>query len=66
MHEDDALEWHGAHGGESVDEGYRTCAECGADCEPDPLAEDGFGVRIAFVCQEHGLQTIVDPFGHLR
>lgn len=47
-------------------ETYRTCPECGGDCEPDPAAVDGLGVRIAFVCPKHGPQTIVDPFGHLR
>ena len=46
---------------------YRTCAVCGGDCEPDTsLSVDGSGVRIAFVCAEHGVQPIVDPFEHLR
>jgi hypothetical protein len=24
------------------------------------------GARIAFVCPEHGLHSVVDPFEHLR
>ncbi|WP_309066828.1 hypothetical protein [Microbacterium sp.] len=34
---------------------YGTCSVCGGDCEPDP----------AFVCAEHGVQSLVDPFEHL-
>jgi len=42
-------------------EQYRTCAQCGADCLPEPIeADDGF--KIAFVCAEHGVHSIVDPF----
>lgn len=48
------------------DEGYRTCAECGADCTPEPSAIDGLGVRIAFVCSEHGVHSVLDPFEGLR
>lgn len=48
------------------DEGYRTCAECGGDCMPDPSAVDGLGVRIAWVCPNHGVHSIVDPFEDLR
>lgn len=47
----------------SEDEAYRTCSTCGGDCEPDnSLSVDGTGVRIAFVCAEHGVQSVVDPF----
>ncbi|GGD76559.1 hypothetical protein GCM10007269_19390 [Microbacterium murale] len=43
--------------------GYRTCVECGEDCYPDPSISVGVqGVRIAFVCAQHGVQSIVDPF----
>ncbi|WP_125098686.1 hypothetical protein [Leucobacter chromiireducens] len=41
---------------------------CGRDCEPEPfstgIGEDGpsGGIRIAFVCPEHGLHSVVDPF----
>ncbi|MFD5213109.1 hypothetical protein [Microbacterium sp. NPDC058345] len=50
-----------------TDESYRTCAECGGDCAPDTsLSADGTGVRIAFVCAEHGVQSVVDPFSDLR
>lgn len=46
-----------------VDDNYRTCAECGADCYPDPsITVEGQGARIAFVCAEHGVQSLVDPF----
>lgn len=43
------------------DESYRTCSECGRDCSPEPAAVDGVGIRVAFNCELHGLQTIVDP-----
>ncbi|MDF2664271.1 MAG: hypothetical protein K0R81_121 [Microbacterium sp.] len=47
--------------------GYRTCAECGGDCVPDPsLTGEGDGVRIAFVCPAHSVQSLVDPFQDLR
>lgn len=46
-----------------VDDSYRTCSECGADCCPDPsITVEGQGARIAFVCAEHGVQSLVDPF----
>lgn len=48
------------------DESYRTCSVCGGDCEPDPTAVDGLGVRIAFICPKHGVQSIVDPFADMR
>ena len=51
----------------SGNEQYRTCAECGADCDPDPFdSGEGGGVRIAFVCPNCGLHSVVDPFEHLR
>lgn len=50
-----------------ANEDYRTCSQCGADCEPDPDAGgDGIGARIAFVCPLHGVNAIVDPFEDLR
>lgn len=49
------------------DEGYRTCAECGRDCDPDPSAgADGIGARIAWVCPVHGVHSVTDPFEDLR
>lgn len=59
------------------DDGYRTCskpvelsgggtAPCGRDCEPEDTGADGIGARLAFVCPEHGLHSVVDPFEHLR
>lgn len=51
----------------SEDETYRTCSTCGGDCEPDTsLSANGTGVRIAFVCAEHGVQSVVDPFADMR
>lgn len=46
---------------EPADEQYRTCAECGADCPPEPF-ETNSGIQIAFSCPEHGVHTVVDPF----
>lgn len=43
------------------DERYRTCAECGRDCEPEPVPTES-GMRIAFTCSEHGVHSVVDPF----
>jgi len=44
---------------------YRICSRCGADCQPEPLeADDGF--RIAFVCPQHGVHSVVDPFEDKR
>lgn len=44
---------------------YRTCSVCGSD--PDPsLSADSTGVRVAFACAEHGVQSVVDPFSDLR
>ncbi|WP_061711859.1 hypothetical protein [Kocuria palustris] len=49
------------------DDSYRTCTACGGDCEPDTsLSTDDTGVRIAFVCPEHGAQSVVDPYSDLR
>lgn len=49
------------------DQSYRTCSECGGDCYPDLSAGvDGTGVRIAFVCPEHGVHSVVDPFEEER
>lgn len=47
------------------DEGYRTCPECGRDCEPVPMAADE-GMRISFICPLHGVHTVVDPFEGMR
>lgn len=47
------------------DEAYRTCPECGEDCELEPFELPGAGIRIAFRCPTHGAHTVVDPFeGH--
>lgn len=50
-----------------TDDGYRTCSVCGNDCTPDTsLSGDDIGVRIAFVCPQHGVQAVVDPFEGMR
>lgn len=36
------------------------CAECGADCPPEPTVVEG--IRIAFVRPEHGVHSFIDPF----
>lgn len=48
------------------DDAHRTCSACGGDCEPEPTVVEGFGVRVAFICPEHGAQSMVDPFSDLR
>ena len=51
----------------AMNEDHRTCADCGGDCVPDPsITVDGEGVRIVFVCPDHGVQSLVDPFEDLR
>lgn len=49
------MDWTG-HGG------CPTGEERSGDCVPELTARDGLGVRIVFVCPEHGLHSIVDPF----
>lgn len=44
-----------------TDEQYHTCADCGADSEPEPFETDR-GTRIAFSCPEHGVHSVVNPF----
>jgi hypothetical protein len=48
-----------------VDEAYRTCAECGGDCEPEPMPTDA-GMRVAFNCPTHGVHAVIDPFEDVR
>ena len=46
-----------------VDDSYRTCTQCGGDCEPDiGFGSDEHGARIAFVCREHGIQSLINQF----
>lgn len=45
------------------DESYRTCSECGGDCEPEPTEA---GMRITFACPEDGVHSVVDPFRDQR
>lgn len=46
-------------------EQYRTCSQCGRDCEPDPVPTE-VGMRIPFVCPVHGVHAVVDPFDGQR
>jgi hypothetical protein len=39
----------------------RICSKCGTDCALEPREEDD-GFRIAFVCPQHGVQSVVYPF----
>lgn len=46
-----------------TDDSYRTRSECSGDCNPDPsTGADDSGLRIAFVCPEHGVHNVIDPF----
>lgn len=47
-------------------EAYRTCADCGRDCEPVPFRVEGLGMRISFMCPLHGIHSVVDPFEDRR
>lgn len=50
-----------------TEDSYRTCPVCHGDCEPDiEFSSNEHGARIAFVCREHGVQSMVDPFDELR
>jgi hypothetical protein len=42
-------------------EQHRTCLQCAVNGQPGPFeADDGIGV--AFVCAEHGVRSVIDPF----
>lgn len=45
---------------------YRTCPQCGLDCEPTPFDSGGDGIRVSFICPAHGVHTVVDPFADTR
>lgn len=45
---------------------YRTCPQCGLDCEPVLFDSAGAGVRVSFICPTHGVHTVVDPFADCR
>ena len=48
------------------DEGYRTCSVCGGDCEPEIASDADKGARFLWVCPQHGVHTITDPFEKYR
>lgn len=46
---------------------YRICSECDSDCIPDPfIAGKSEGIRVAFICPNCGVHSVIDPFEHLR
>lgn len=63
---DESEAWGDRDDNPSWGEGYRTCSVCGGDCLPEPSATDELGVRLLFVCPDHGVHSIVDPFEGLR
>lgn len=48
------------------EDGYRTRAVCGGDCEPEPMVTEQHGVRVAFTCPEHGPHAAVEPFDEVQ
>lgn len=51
----------------SGNEDYRTCSECGCDCEPEIFdGGEEAAIRVAFSCPEHGLHSVTDPFEGMR
>ena len=46
----------------SGSERYRACSQCGSGCEPDPFSLEREGIRIAFVCPNCGVESVIDPF----
>ena len=48
------------------DESYRTCPACGGDCEREPSMVTGLGIRIASICPEHEVHSVIDPFEDKR
>lgn len=63
----DEIDWLGGQDGKApVDPGYRNCSSCGGECVPQALDAEGLGVRFAFACGEHGVQSVIDPFADSR
>ncbi len=67
------MEYHELDGPEGVpvrvptSDDYRTCSQCGGDYYPDPsITVERQRARIAFVCAEHGVQSLVDLCGDER
>lgn len=50
---------------EDPDGAYRMCPAFGGHCVPEDVGDDGIGVRIASVCPERGIHTVIDPFADL-
>lgn len=47
------------------DNRHRACMQCEVDCPPESFKTDD-GVRVAFVCAEHGVHSVVHPFENGR
>lgn len=63
----DEISWFGGLSGAApVEQNDRTCSSCGSDCWPIAIATGDKGVRFAFTCAKHGLQSIIDPFANSR
>jgi len=39
-----------------------TCSQCGAHCVLDPFIIEGKPPQVAFICAEHGVNAVLDPF----
>lgn len=48
------------------DQRFWNCVECGRECVPELNWADGHGVRIVYVCPQHGVHSVVDPFEDMR
>lgn len=45
---------------------YRTCFQCGRECAPELNWADDLGIRIVYVCPQHGVHSVIDPFENKR
>lgn len=63
----DGFVWYGGRDEKApVDMSYLTCSSCGGACAPHTIGADGLGVRFALACDEHGVQSVIDPFADSR
>lgn len=49
-----------------VNPNYLNCSSCGGECVPHIVDAGGLGVRFAFTCDVHGVQSVLDPFADTR
>lgn len=50
----------------AVNPNNRTCSSCGGECVPEVVDAGGLGLRFAFKCDVHGVQSVFDPFADSR